>query len=424
MAEREDNIKDIFYSGLKDFEPEVPAGLWAGIESSMSFGKKITMKPKPKYSLAKVASIAASFVAVAAIAAVIVWVQVHKPEPPQEPEIIAQKIEPQKPDTIQPEVVKAPPRRLRKPRVQVVEPEPVIEPEPVVEPVPAKKARGSFYAKSSPTSGLSSKKLAQLNIPTRVKKSFYTNRLVAVQDYEETKTIKTKKEKKESLVSLQSQNNLPTYSIGIGSQGGFAFNDAASRFAVSNIAGSIEEKVKDFVPDASLKMDHDQPISVGLSISKRLSSRFSLQTGLRYTYLRSKGSETSGVSQIQYKQKLHYLGVPLVANYDLISWNKLNLYISLGGMMQKDISGKYEWAYRSTNVPGSGQYSGDKSIGQDHLQFSMMSSLGLSYPIYDKLRIYTTFGGAYYFDANNKYQTIFSEKKFQFDLNVGFKYEF
>src|SRR5690554_7527294 len=61
-------------------------------------------------------------------------------------------------------------------------------------------------------------------------------------------------------------------------------------------------------------------------------------TTLFRSYLYSKSKNTSNTLQNKQTQSLHYLGVPLNLNYQLFSLKDLNVYVSLGGMIEKDRS--------------------------------------------------------------------------------------
>ena len=65
-----------------------------------------------------------------------------------------------------------------------------------------------------------------------------------------------------------------------------------------------------------------------------------------------------------------------------------------------------------------------ESIKQANPQFSANVGIRGAYPIYKKLYLYGTIGGAYYFDAGNKYSTIYSDRKIQLDFNLGVKFDF
>ena len=201
--------------------------------------------------------------------------------------------------------------------------------------------------------------------------------------------------------------------------------------AVSNDAQSVEESDKMLLQannfrDNIAEMEHDQPISFGVTISKSIAHNLSIETGLIYSYLYSKSKNTSDAVQNKQTQSLHYIGVPLNLNYHLFSVKDLNVYVSLGGMIEKDIYGKFreEGEGQSLDDQNKSEVLIDENISQKNPQLSVNTGLGLSYPIYRDLKLYGKIGGAYYFDAKNDYKTIYSDRKIVMDLSLGIRYEF
>ena len=99
-------------------------------------------------------------------------------------------------------------------------------------------------------------------------------------------------------------------------------------------------------------------------------------------------------------------------------------------MIEKDVSGEFrkmkegQTAANFNNASEGSEEQEITKISQHNPQISVNAGVGLSYPIYDRLRLYGKVGGAYYFDAKNEYKTIYSDRKIVMDLNVGLRYEF
>ncbi len=182
----------------------------------------------------------------------------------------------------------------------------------------------------------------------------------------------------------------------------------------NNTAGNVSE------------MEHNQPVSFGVTVSKSLFDDLSLETGILYTYLSSKVRNSSANFQVQETQHLHYLAIPLNVNYNLFSLKKLDIYASVGGMLEKDVYGEYrrKGEVTSTDLNISSEEEEITKISQRNPQISVNAGVGISYPVWQNLKLYGKIGGAYYFDANNQYKTIYSDSKIVMDLNVGLRYEF
>lgn len=170
------------------------------------------------------------------------------------------------------------------------------------------------------------------------------------------------------------------------------------------------------------EMEHFLPLSFGLTFSKNIIDRLSIETGLVYTYLFSKAKNINDLYNNVETQHFHYLGIPLQFNYDIFNLNKMNIYVSLGGMVEKDFRGEFR-SIENNNENGGANYYVTTKMEQKKPQFSMNVGLGISYPIIDKFNLYGKIGGSYYFNANNYYKTIYSDKKTVLDLSFGVRYD-
>lgn len=180
------------------------------------------------------------------------------------------------------------------------------------------------------------------------------------------------------------------------------------------------------IADNVAKMEHDQPVSFGITVSKTIIDRLSVETGLVYTYLFSRAKNTSVDFQNQETQHFHYLGIPVNVNYNFISIGKLGLYASFGGMIEKDIYGEFRNSGQSvsTELNSTSQGSIATRISQRNPQISVNAGVGAFYPIYGGFNLYGKIGGSYYFDAKNDYKTIYADKKIVLDLNAGIRFDF
>lgn len=222
-------------------------------------------------------------------------------------------------------------------------------------------------------------------------------------------------------------NKQTSRGLEIGVEGGGAFSKATEiqdqlRVATLEFINEDGTQIVAALRSQKMKLSHNQPVNFGIKINKKLNNKLSVESGITYTYLSSKIKSTENV-RLKDSQQFHYLGIPVTLNYNLLEWHKLRLYISAGGAVQKDVYGKMKSNESLNNLIDENEYQ-TRNISQDHLQFSLTSSVGLSYPIYNKMAIYTNLGGAYYIDAKNKYETIYSDRKWVFNIDLGIKFGF
>ena len=150
-------------------------------------------------------------------------------------------------------------------------------------------------------------------------------------------------------------------------------------------------------------MKHHQPISFGLSVRKSLAKGFSVETGLTYTLLSSDAKFAD--SDQKTEQKLHYLGIPLKANWNFLDKKLFTFYVSGGGMIEKCVYGKL----------------GTEKETVKPLQFSVSGAVGAQFNATKRVGIYVEPGVAYFFHDGSDVQTIRKENPFNFNIQAGIR---
>ncbi|MDL2304485.1 PorT family protein [Bacteroides sp. OttesenSCG-928-D19] len=154
--------------------------------------------------------------------------------------------------------------------------------------------------------------------------------------------------------------------------------------------------------------DHRQPITVGASVRKEISNGFSIETGLSYTLLKSDISRDGKNAGKSGEQKLHYIGIPLQANWSFVNSKNFTLYLSAGGMVEKCVYGKTL----------------DKKNTVKPLQFSLVGGLGAQYNISKQLGLYVEPGVSHFFDDGSDVETIRKENPLNFNLRAGIRFTY
>lgn len=217
------------------------------------------------------------------------------------------------------------------------------------------------------------------------------------------------------LSSSQHTNNIPTTLRS-------SVSDTYANFTLSKMQtynDEVEIEPKSVV-------NHMQPISFGVLTSFSLSPKLQIETGLIYTYLSSETKNSSNDFNNSERVQFHYLGVPLNLNYTLASFNKLDVFATAGGMIEKDVNGKIKNSDEKKSPSLNSGYTSNSSskIKQKNPQLSVTGGVGITYPIYDKAQVFGKVGGRYYFNANNEYKTYYSDQKLGLDIQLGIKLNF
>jgi hypothetical protein len=160
------------------------------------------------------------------------------------------------------------------------------------------------------------------------------------------------------------------------------------------------------------------PLSFGLMLRKELNTTFSIESGIVYSFLQSKFSNT--IPKREAQLQLHYLGIPVNLNTTILGnrFTKWNLYLSLGGMVEKGILSHYSQTYYTDNTASESIYSNKKIDG---LQWSLTVAPGVDYKLNKTYSIYLEPKLNYYFD-NNQPVSSRTEHPWVLSVNAGFRF--
>ena len=187
------------------------------------------------------------------------------------------------------------------------------------------------------------------------------------------------------------------------------------------IYDAAEKGVIDKSSERSMgKITHKRPISAGLGVSYYLNDRWTLQSGAVYTLLRSKGSYSEIENVVDWKQNLHFVGIPVSLSYNIAKWNRFQFYASAGAMCEFNVSGKI----KNTIFVDNTEIKNEENLRMKAPLWSVNTRGGVSYPIWKFLNAYAEAGASYYFENNSKIETIRSDKPFDVSLQAGLRLGF
>lgn len=163
--------------------------------------------------------------------------------------------------------------------------------------------------------------------------------------------------------------------------------------------------------DYSQTKHHYHPMSFGLSVGYNLTPRLTLTTGMVYTYASSDFTSSAAGDDIVETQRLHYIGVPLNVKYKVWGNSAIHTYATAGCQTDFNVSAKMQTGDITTDA--------DK----DRTQWSVGGAVGVQYNIIPRMGIYAEPGVRYYIDNKSSVETIFKEKKLNFNLQLGVRVE-
>lgn len=178
------------------------------------------------------------------------------------------------------------------------------------------------------------------------------------------------------------------------------------------ITSFFDERYMAMIPTSDLyeETKHHQPISVGMQVGFHLLPKLELSTGLVYTKVSS--DFISGVSDTRTvsTQDLHYIGIPLNLSYSVWEYKGLHTYVTAGGE-------------GAVNIKNHTETDGEvKESKRDKMQWSTNASVGIQYDFIPQLGVYVEPGMKYYFDNGSQIENIFKDKKLNFNIQFGLRF--
>ncbi len=164
---------------------------------------------------------------------------------------------------------------------------------------------------------------------------------------------------------------------------------------------------------------HKQPIIIGVSANYILDDKWSLTSGLTYTILSSELRSGSDNNYYTSEQTLHNIGIPLNINYNVWKNKQVSVYLSVGGLVEKNVSGKLTTDYIVSNQIKSTE---DSKISIKRLQWSLNTSVGVQYNLSSRIGLYAEPGISNYFKNGSEVETIYKEKPLNFSLRFGLRF--
>lgn len=164
---------------------------------------------------------------------------------------------------------------------------------------------------------------------------------------------------------------------------------------------------------------HKPPLTFGVSASYKLGEKWSLQSGLLYSYMASEWDTNEKVNT-ENKQKLHFIGVPVSVAYKLAEWKRIQFYVSAGAKVEIGVGGQIRTDIYSSSNEKLKTLTEKKRMKEPY--FSVNGHIGASYPLLRFLSAYAEVGTDYYFDNGSDIETFHSDKPLNIGLQIGLRF--
>ena len=215
----------------------------------------------------------------------------------------------------------------------------------------------------------------------------------------------------------------PMWTITASCEGTYGESAASAlKIIVDDGSDGLENLPKVINVDRSVK--HHAPVVAGVSFSKDLDSRWSIETGLRYSLLRSDSvyteSDDSGlIRRRDGRQSIHYIGIPVKARFRIFGAGGFSVYGHAGIGLDIPLKGR---------VSFKESLKGGQSVVRWHerlkvpMQWSVDAGIGLQYSFTPVFGIFAEPSFRYYINSGHGPQTVWRDRPCVFTIPVGIRF--
>lgn len=192
-------------------------------------------------------------------------------------------------------------------------------------------------------------------------------------------------------------------------------------FNMQKAPALIMSPVKTGIKEKDIPSRYGLPVSVGAGVRFDFTPRWSLGTGLNYTYLSrtfdgtyTHANEAGVIDNLitsDIRNSQHYLGIPVNVYFNIVDSKIVNFYAYAGGAVEKCVYDKY--VILSNSIVHKEPVKG--------VQLSADIGLGVEFMITDYLGLYVDPSLRYYFDCNQP-KSIRTDQPLMLGFELGFRF--
>lgn len=169
------------------------------------------------------------------------------------------------------------------------------------------------------------------------------------------------------------------------------------------------------------RVRHHMPFTIGITFSRSMTERLGVESGVRYTYLRTDQIIENRVGLAESIQRINYVGIPLKLNYRVLDANRFSLY-GQGGVvldipLQNTITKKEIIEYEPAPTTSETRLHAP-------VQWSVEGGIGVQYHLTPSISVYAEPSFKYFFNSGEEIYTIRQEKPLELTIPIGVKLTF
>ena len=200
--------------------------------------------------------------------------------------------------------------------------------------------------------------------------------------------------------------NISTNALGIGSNSN-NINNGNSPMADPDPSGGHSGSTKEETTSAH----HLLPLTFGVRISKELSPKWGMETGVQYSLLRSDITKTIGDWSYIKNVKAHYISIPIAVKYHFLQWKKTNVFTLTGMSLDMPIGSSID-----------SEIMGEHSKLHYPVSFSIDAGIGFEYKISPTTTLFIQPSLNYHIMDKSEHPILWQDQPFSFDLPIGIRF--
>ncbi|MDR0228552.1 MAG: porin family protein [Flavobacteriaceae bacterium] len=222
-----------------------------------------------------------------------------------------------------------------------------------------------------------------------------------------------------SLFSGNMSSNASQKSNGYATMSGVMKVDGDNLSAGPNNSKLIDIYKANLDKEVVTNIKHKQPIRFGLSFGYQLNDNWTINSGITYTKLSSEIHSGSKDYKVIGDQTVHFVGIPIQVNYAIWQKGNFSTYVTGGAHFEKSVAGSFKIKYQEKDKVEDGS---KESVMVKGIQSSINMGVGAEYKLGRGVGLFLEPGARYHFNSDNSVNTIYNEKPFNFNVQVGLRY--
>ena len=166
---------------------------------------------------------------------------------------------------------------------------------------------------------------------------------------------------------------------------------------------------------------HRQLLRLSLDASYGFAPRWSIGTGLSYSWLQSDYTTVSGTTETTTTRELHYLGVPLTLRFNALETPRWELYLSTGPMLETAVGGQSETRAFISGQPASLQ---QEPLSVRDFRWSLQAGAGVQLRLFRYGALFAEPCLRWHIPGAEGPESAYTVRPLAFDLNLGFRFTF